>query len=168
MQNHRLDDQLQQKLEEQLVKEQSQKIGTTLFLYRKYTNHILNLIDKRLYSSIAHARVPIVTLNSLLKYGAYGQPQQVKAMLEENPELLLQRGDAIDPAGNKIRGVTVYELALGAGDNEIVDMMRPYFDKFEGGIAALKNKKKITKMPSIICWIYQSNLLILMNCCRLF
>lgn len=72
-------------------------------------------------------------IQTLLNATAYGDLQQVKTILEDNPGLLTLRGNVVDPAGNMIKNVTAYELALGAGDDEMAASIRESFDKFPGG-----------------------------------
>lgn len=137
-----LNKQLEQQLDQQ-AKERYLTIGTLMCLIRKHTNHPFKTIDKRLYPSIITTTVVLENpLNVLLKYTAYGQSDEVKAILEKNPRFLLERGNVIDPAGNVIKGVSAYECALGAGDDEMGSMIRGYFDKFAGGDGALKEQEE--------------------------
>lgn len=147
MQNH-TPNELDKQLEEQLKNEsvpRYKKICELLFLMRNRNGHPLNTtkIAKPLIRTIANTSVGLEKpLNTLLKYVAYGQPEQVKALLDKHPELLLEKGNVVDPAGNTILGVSAYECALGAGDHEMVAIIREYFDKFEGGIEARIEQEK--------------------------
>jgi len=149
LQNHNpneLDKQLEEQLNQQ-AKERGQALFKFFCFFRSRSkgleNHPFKSIDKRIYPSIINMTIHLEQpLNELLKFTAYGQPEKVLAILKENLRLLLERGDAIDPAGNLIPGVTAYELALGAGDNEMATMIRGLFDQFEGGENARIEQEK--------------------------
>jgi hypothetical protein len=69
----------------------------------------------------------------LLHHIAYGQKVEAEAMLTANPSLLLQVSRVEDPAGNLILGVTPYQCALGAGDDDMAAMIKSHFTKIENG-----------------------------------
>lgn len=54
------------------------------------------------------------------------------AMVCAKPHLLLLRGRVITPGGHDVRGVTLYEYCLGAGDPELASKIQPYFAKITG------------------------------------
>jgi len=66
-------------------------------------------------------------LNSLLQHVAKGQQQKAEAILECYPELLLEAGTVKDYSDRMIESVTPFELAYGADDLEMCQMMLPYF-----------------------------------------
>ena len=76
------------------------------------------------------------TVAKALHYAAYARKEEVKALLDIvkiNPELLLQRGNVITPGGLEVRGVTIYEFLLGAGDLELVEKVGHFFENIKSG-----------------------------------
>ena len=71
----------------------------------------------------------------LLEHVAFGRETEAKAMLEVDPTLLLRqyRSTVMTPSGLAVIDVTPFECALGGGDPEMVKMMAPYFEQFNGG-----------------------------------
>lgn len=70
----------------------------------------------------------------LLEQVVKGNEEKAKAMLDENPHLLLSNaGKTTDYSGKLITGLTAFQAALCAGDSNMVFMMQPYFDKLEEG-----------------------------------
>lgn len=70
-----------------------------------------------------------------LHHAAYARAEDVKvllAMVNANPRLLFQKGNVITPGGLDVRGVTIFEFLLGAGDPElaaqVVGTVAPFFD----------------------------------------
>lgn len=75
-------------------------------------------------------------LDKALYYAAYAREKDIAvllAMLEANPQLLLKAGDVITPGGLDVRGVTIYECLLGAGDLDLAMKVEPFFEKIENG-----------------------------------
>jgi hypothetical protein len=54
---------------------------------------------------------------------------RVLAMVKINPRLMLEAGNVLTPAGLLIKGVTIYEFFLGAGDPEAAKCVRDVFFK---------------------------------------
>ena len=78
---------------------------------------------------------------------------ELLAMLEKDPSLLLQAGNVVTRGGNTIIRVTPYEFALGEGDPELAARIAPYFDKLDGGEAErerqyMRYKPYIFAMPT--------------------
>lgn len=73
------------------------------------------------------------TIPQLLHAVAYANPAAVEAMLAANPELVLRRGDTEVPSGDTIFGVTAYECALGAGDDDMAARIATYFAELPEG-----------------------------------
>jgi hypothetical protein len=71
--------------------------------------------------------------------GGHTPLESLKTLLETKPFLVLFKGlpkkPLITPAGLVIEdeNITLLECALGAGDPEIVEMIKPYFLQFQGG-----------------------------------
>ncbi|STX41508.1 Uncharacterised protein [Legionella donaldsonii] len=71
-----------------------------------------------------------------LHHAAYARQEDVTALLallQSNPNLLLQTGNVKTPGGHEIREVTIYEFLLGAGDYELAKMVQGYFAEIDGG-----------------------------------
>jgi hypothetical protein len=89
------------------------------------SNHIIQSGD------LAHD--PESKIAKLLHYVAYGDPINVKKMLDQDVRLLLEASNVKDPAGNLILRVTPYECALGAGDDGMAKIIQSYFLLIEEG-----------------------------------
>ena len=76
---------------------------------------------------------PTLTHALLLSYIVHGEQEKAKKMIELNPRLLMMHGSAKDYSGNTIKDVTPFELAFGADDIEMCQMMMPYLDSLPGG-----------------------------------
>ena len=63
-------------------------------------------------------RLPVITL---LLHAARGEYEKVDAMLKKNPLLLLEKDSVTDYSGRKHYKRTVYQLALGAVDQDVID-----------------------------------------------
>jgi hypothetical protein len=115
----------------------------TLLLCKLRNNNIFSKVPKdvvrHLLCQKAHA--PDFNIATLLHHVAYGNPDAVLAILKVNPFLLLQSADVIDPAGNTILGVTPYECALGAGDDDMAAKIAECFENIKGGEAARASQK---------------------------
>ncbi len=75
-------------------------------------------------------------LAKALHHAAFARQKDVDtllAMLEANPRLLLKAGNVITPGGLDVRGVTIYEFLLGAGDPNLAKRVEPFFEKLENG-----------------------------------
>ena len=77
----------------------------------------------------AHAKKPLekLAVNQLVEYIVLGNEAKAKEMLEANPKLLLKKGIATDYSGRIIKG-TAFQAALGAEDERMWAMMKPYFE----------------------------------------
>ena len=102
-----------------------------------YTQPLLRNYQNTLFSKIPMELIQITKeYNKALYHAAYARQEDVTAllgMLEANPELLLQTGNVKTPGGHEVRGVTIYEFLLGAGDYELAKMVQDYFAKIDGG-----------------------------------
>jgi hypothetical protein len=78
----------------------------------------------------------------VLQAVAYGDLDTVRAMLDDNPRLVLQAGTVVTPGGVTIERTTLLECALGAGDPEIVEVILPCFDQIEGGEEVRRSQLK--------------------------
>lgn len=70
-----------------------------------------------------------IAVESALVDVAFGNLEELKKKLENNPQLVLARGNVITPAGLEIRNTTLLECAIGAGDPDMVAMIKPYFSQ---------------------------------------
>jgi hypothetical protein len=59
-------------------------------------------------------------IQQLLKYAINGQKNKVKSMLDKNPELLLKRATVVDFWGRVHVDRTVYQIALGMRDYDVL------------------------------------------------
>jgi len=64
----------------------------------------------------------------LLNHVIRGEEAEAKKMLEAKPRLLLERGLVTDYSGRQIEG-TAFQLALGAEDTQMCEMIAPYFNR---------------------------------------
>jgi hypothetical protein len=71
-----------------------------------------------------------------------GNQDEAEKMLRVNPELLLIKAIVTDYSDRKIEG-TAFQLALGADDVEMSEMIAPYFDKLPGGGGPAAKEKQI-------------------------
>lgn len=69
----------------------------------------------------------------LLHKIAYGKLDAVIRILDDHPELLLEAGDVRVPSGDVILHATPYELALGAGDDGMAEVIAWYFSQIKDG-----------------------------------
>jgi len=67
----------------------------------------------------------------LVQHVVYGEKEAVKAMLDRSPGLLLHRATVVDYSGRTIKKASAYEAALGALDDDMAEMIAPYFDKLQ-------------------------------------
>jgi len=95
--------------------------GCNSFYHNLFADALPKRLANRLLSLAADATQPAV--NKLLK------------MLAKNPSLLREKGNVITRGGDEVRGVTVYEFCLGAGDPDLAGWIAPYFDKIQDGEA---------------------------------
>ncbi len=79
-------------------------------------------------------------VHQFLTHVVRGEKNEVKAFLDKNPSLLLEKIQVTDEAGRKILG-TAFQIALGAKDvspfpdkfNEMAEMIASYFEKIPDG-----------------------------------
>jgi len=67
----------------------------------------------------------------LVQHVVYGEKEAVRAMLELSLGLLLHRATVVDYSGRTIKNASAYEAALGALDDDMAEMIAPYFDKLQ-------------------------------------
>jgi len=72
-------------------------------------------------------------VKQLLQHIAYGQEDEAKKIIASNPNLLMMRGTVKDYSGNTIEEVTPLELAYGAEDIDMCQMLLPFLDRLPGG-----------------------------------
>lgn len=122
----------------------------TLWQRPRGENVFSTLPEKNLILRIKHSPTPDQDFLEALHRVAFGELEALKTMLEtakalsieDLMRLLLQAGDVITPGGKLIKGVTLLECALGAGDLELAEMIRPYFDEFKGGQAEFESQRE--------------------------
>lgn len=67
---------------------------------------------------------------------------ELTAMLDKNPQLLLQAGNVMTRGGLTVIRTTLYEFFIAAGDPIAAKRIEPYFSKFEGGEAQKEKQLK--------------------------
>ena len=119
---------------------------TTFLLWARHSknnrdNPFFNM-PKEIIRRIKYLPSPDQDFMDALKEVAEGKLTELRDRLEQaklspNQEklknLLLQAGDVITPCGLEVRGTTLLECAIGSGDPEIIDLIKPYFLAFEEG-----------------------------------
>ena len=115
------------------------RVGSPLFSLPK--DILPNYI--RAMGDAAYSSDPNSDIAKLQEFIAYGNKDEVINMLGVNPELVFLAGMATDPAGNLIQRFTPYELALGAGDAEIAEIIADYLLQSDRG---QKEKERIDNL----------------------
>lgn len=101
-----------------------------LLMIRARGDSVFSILPKDVIQHMGALQAhPESDIQSLLSYIAYGQLKEVKAMLAENPRLVMQSGDVETPSGLKVLHVAPLECALGAGDPEIVGVIHDAFER---------------------------------------
>lgn len=114
-------------------------INSMLMLWKR-GDTVFSQLPIEMILAIKHLPTPDNDFLEALHHTVFGELEALKAKLEEaKPDkkdlmrLLLQAADVMTPGGKLIKGVTLLECALGAGDIEMAEMIKSYFDEFEGG-----------------------------------
>lgn len=68
-------------------------------------------------------------LQKLLQHVVHGEENQARAIIKNQPKLLLKADTVIDPAGRTLLHVTPITAAYGADDVEMCEMMFEYLDE---------------------------------------
>src|SRR5262245_30140252 len=66
-----------------------------------------------------------------LNHAAYGKLTELETLLDEQPLLVVIRGDVTTPGGLYIENTTLLECAIFSGDFRMVETILSYFDQFE-------------------------------------
>ena len=121
-----------------LLKDKTGSIGKTDTNIGQY----LSPLDKKHLAEIGNIyllsifKSDIKPANDLIKqfltHIVRGEEAEAKAMLERDPCLVLEVATVTDYSGRKIRG-TALQLALGADDDAMIEMLLPYFKKLPNG-----------------------------------
>ena len=69
---------------------------------------------------------------SLLYHVVRGEQKEAERIIAKYPELLLKKGIVTDYSGRKIEGAA-FQIALGADDADMWEMIEPYFKRLKGG-----------------------------------
>lgn len=113
-----------------------------LFKARRTPNCLFSNLPVEIIREISEFGRDDTEFNTALHHVAYGELEAIKVILDEAShkqdnrklkELLLLSGTARTPAGLIVKHTTLVECALGSGDPEMIEMIKPYFSKFEGG-----------------------------------
>lgn len=80
-------------------------------------------------------------LSKLLTHAVRGQLTEVEALLKIHPILLLHKGTAIDYSNRIIQG-TAYQMALGAGDDEMAAIIQAYLQTLPNGEDEIIHQEK--------------------------
>lgn len=91
-------------------------------------NDVINMI-----ANIGYDPDPNSDTATLLRLVAFGDLNNVRTMLDNNPNLIGKAGHAVTPSGLLIRYVKPYECALGACNVEMAKLIAGYFDQFTDG-----------------------------------
>ncbi len=84
------------------------------------------------------------TLDNLLKFIVYGNQNAAKSIIEIDPNVLLKRGSAMDYSGRTIEG-TPYQMALGAQDYNMAEMISSYFSSIKKLDAPVEIQKQYSE-----------------------
>ena len=82
-------------------------------------------------------------IDKALRLAADGQENalnELTAMLEKKPRLLLQAGNVVTRSGLLVTCTTILEFFITSTDIDGVARVKPYFSKFEGGEAQKENQ----------------------------
>jgi len=110
---------------------------------RFFNSQTLNALSKTCASWSQEAR-PALTERAAkvaMQHIVYGEQEEAEAMIKANPELLLYKSQVKDYSGRTIIA-TPFQAALGAEDEWMWGMMRPYFTILEskGAIDSAKEE----------------------------
>lgn len=113
------------------------QVDTIVGFYKLKNITLFSQIPQELMLLISRTPIPNSKIASdverLLEHVVFDEPVEAKAMIEENPRLLLYAGNTIAPSGQQINRVTAYECALGSGNPRMKATIEPYFSKIENG-----------------------------------
>jgi hypothetical protein len=147
-----------QRLFELLEKGSYMKMGKILDIYPSWKKFILyewtDIQVDETYLQEIKAVLQEAMLKKLLHHVVWGEQEQAEGLLKLCPELLLLSGTAKGPSAGPARTGTAYQIALKEGGNEMMEMMRPYYEKLEQGeeqrVAQLKEiaPNGIPEMPA--------------------
>src|SRR5580692_530086 len=100
-----------------------------------------------------------------LHYVAYGKFELLKTLLRDKPFLVLFKGGTVDtPEGLTLKNRTLLECAIGAGDPEIIEWIKPIFSQFKGGEAEKERQLELYRpwmeaikkqKPYDLKWLFQ-------------
>src|SRR3990167_8616031 len=92
----------------------------TMLMLRNRENNILSVLPDELICQISDfGQDPDSEIAKALRLAADGMEKalnELAAMLDKNPRLLLQAGNVMTRGGQYVKHVTLYEFFLGAGD----------------------------------------------------
>lgn len=101
----------------------------------KYTlnNYLMDDPYTKLQLSLHHQFSNLAQYSALWKAVVEGNQALSKKIIKIHPEWLFECSSIKDLSGRIIENVTPFELAYGADDLEMLQMMLPYLDKLENG-----------------------------------
>ena len=108
----------------------------TMLMMKKHGDNFFSALPIELIKEISDCEDPNSEIASALKHAAYARKEDVDALLallDKNPNLLLQAGNVQTPGGDEIKRVTLYEFLLGAGDYQLAGIIQAYFDTIDHG-----------------------------------
>ena len=107
----------------------------TMLMLRNRENNILSVLPDELICQISDfGQDPDSEIAKALRLAADGMEKalnELAAMLDKNPRLLLQAGNVMTRGGQYVKHVTLYEFFLGAGDPDAAKRIEPYFAKIK-------------------------------------
>jgi len=123
----------------------------TLIKLRNREGTIFHAMPQDIFKLMIGPGVPVINpetdIEKLLYQVAYGNLEQVKVILDKNPELLKHKGNVTAPSGDLIFHTFALTCAIGAGDYEMATLIKSYFPKISGGEDEAINQCAIYKDP---------------------
>src|SRR5438105_4814071 len=113
-----------------------EQIYTILMLHKRGDTIFSQMPVDLIVELSDYGQDPNSTIATALHYAAYARQEDVDALLallDADPNLLLQAGNVKTPGGDELQRVTIYECILGAGDYELAKIVGDYFSKIDQG-----------------------------------
>lgn len=108
-----------------------------MLMLRKREGNIFSGLPRDVFFCLMNVeQYPNSDIAIALRLAADGEEQAINeltAMLDCNPRLLLQAGNVMTRGGLYVKRVTLYEFFLGAGDPGAAARITPYFERIDGG-----------------------------------
>lgn len=105
------------------------------------TSKNLNQLFGKLFDKTVSTSTLKLLHQQLLEHVIYGEEEKAQEIMEKHPILLLYKGKVTDYSGRKIKG-TAYQMALGAEDIEMAEMIQGHLKKLPDGLAEIIRQQK--------------------------